>query len=171
MSGPHATSPAATSVTAGPGGTGTAGASGARTGAAQPASTSAANADTATTIRRGRVRSGAGAFSRPSSIVTAWGGLRDLHEELDVRARLAELVQQQVDGLLVVQRPQHPAELHHHRVLVRRHEQLLLTGARVADVDGREDPLVRDLAVQLELGVAGALKLLEDHGVHRGPGL
>src|ERR1700741_3559775 len=97
--------------------------------------------------------------------------LRHLHEELDVRAGLAQLGQQQVDGLLVVQRVQHPTQLHGDRELVRRKQQLLLAGAGLVDIDGRERPLVGDLAVQLQLGVAGALELLEDHRVTRGPGL
>jgi hypothetical protein len=44
-------------------------------------------------------------------------------------------------------------------------------GARVVDVDGREDPAVRQLTVELELHVAGALELLEDHLVHPRAGL
>ena len=61
--------------------------------------------------------------------------------------------------------------LMHDRQLVGRQQDLLLAGAGRVDVDRREDPLVGDLAVELELGVTGALELLEDHRVHRRAGL
>src|SRR5207237_4441190 len=48
---------------------------------------------------------------------------------------------------------------------------LFLAGARSLDVDGREDALLRQLAVEVDLGVAGPLELLEDHFVHPGAGV
>src|SRR3546814_4783785 len=45
-------------------------------------------------------------------------------------------------------------------------QQLFLAGAGLADVQRREDALVGDLAVEDDLGIAGALELLEDHLVH-----
>ena len=45
-------------------------------------------------------------------------------------------------------------------------EQLFLPGAGLVDVDGREDPPLDELAVEVDLHVAGALELLEDHIVH-----
>ena len=50
-------------------------------------------------------------------------------------------------------------------------QDLLLAGAGDVDVDGREDPLVREASVELELHVARALELLEDHLVHLRAGL
>src|SRR4051812_30672000 len=106
------------------------------------------------------------------SVVTRpQGGLLDLHQELDVVAGLLDLVEQQLDGLLRLERREHPAQLDDDRQLVGRQEDLLLAGARRVDVDGREDPLVRQPAVELELRVPGALELLEDDRVHRRAGL
>ncbi len=51
------------------------------------------------------------------------------------------------------------------------HQQLFLAGAGAVDVDGREDAAVDQLAVQVQLHVAGALELLEDHVVHPGAGV
>ena len=52
-----------------------------------------------------------------------------------------------------------------------RHQQLFLARAALRDVDRREDPLVRQLPVEVDLHVAGALELLEDHVVHAGAGV
>ena len=52
-----------------------------------------------------------------------------------------------------------------------RREQLLAAGARAEHVDGREDALLRQLAVEAQLHVAGALELLVDHVVHARAGL
>src|SRR3954447_24853275 len=101
-------------------------------------------------------RSGSSLVARPQ------GRLLDLHEELDVVARLLELVEQQLERLLRLQRTEDPAQLDDDGQLVGRHEDLLLARARRVDVDGREDPLVRQPAVELDLRVTGALELLED---------
>ena len=45
-------------------------------------------------------------------------------------------------------------------------EQVVASSARRDDVYGREDAFVRQLAVELQLHVAGALELLENHLVH-----
>ena len=55
--------------------------------------------------------------------------------------------------------------------LVGSHEELLLARARGVDVDAGEDALVSELAIELELHVAGALELFEDHLVHARAGL
>src|SRR3954468_18439276 len=107
-----------------------------------------------------------------SSIVArAEGRLLDLHEELDVVARLAQLVEQQLQRLLRPEGSDPPAQLDDDGQLVGRHEDLLLARARRVDVDGREDPLVRQPAVELDLRVTGALERLEDDGFNRGAGL
>src|SRR5688572_18648187 len=98
----------------------------------------------------------------PPGVLLARRTLRDLHQELDVGPGLLEPVQQEVQGGLGLQRVQHLPQLDHDRGLIGREQQILLARARRVDVDSREHPLVGDLAVQLELGVAGALELLED---------
>ena len=49
--------------------------------------------------------------------------------------------------------------------------QLFLAGAGARDVDRREGALVRDLAVEDQFRVAGALELFEDHFVHAAAGI
>src|SRR3954469_6085382 len=97
--------------------------------------------------------------------------LLDLHEELGVALGLLHPVQQQLEGLLGLQGVQHPAELPGDLELVLGHQDLFLAGAGRVDVHRGEDALVRQLAVELELHVAGALELLEDNLVHPGAGL
>src|SRR3954447_18228816 len=87
-------------------------------------------------------------------------------EELAVRLRLAQLVEQELDG---VDRPHRVEDAAQHVHLLERvllDQELLLAGAGAGDVDRREDALVRDLAVENDLRVAGALELLEDDLVH-----
>ncbi|VTR70663.1 conserved hypothetical protein [Desulfosarcina cetonica] len=50
-------------------------------------------------------------------------------------------------------------------------QQFFLAGAGFLDVDGREDSLVGQAAIQLDLHVAGALELLEDDFVHARTGI
>src|SRR5690606_28558863 len=45
-------------------------------------------------------------------------------------------------------------------------EQVFLAGTGLENVHCREDTLVRDLAVQHDFRVAGALELFEDHFIH-----
>src|SRR5207244_11453800 len=52
---------------------------------------------------------------------------------------------------------------------VARKEQLLLPCPRAGEIDGREHPLVHQAAVEMDLHVARALELLEDHLVHPAP--
>src|SRR4051794_36798776 len=76
--------------------------------------------------RRGVIPSFAGGWPRPGSrperaragedevlllVARPQGGLLDLHEELDVGAGLPQLVEQQVEGLLRLERAEHPAQL------------------------------------------------------------
>src|SRR3546814_9128877 len=50
-------------------------------------------------------------------------------------------------------------------------QEFLPAGSRITDVHRREDALVGDLAIKNDLGVAGALELLEDHFVHAAAGV
>src|SRR5699024_1660073 len=61
--------------------------------------------------------------------VEASGGLLHLHQELGVALGVLHLVQEQLDGLLGVERVQHPTQLPDDVELLARHEDLLLTGA------------------------------------------
>src|SRR6478735_690453 len=111
---------------------------------------------------------------RKASVVSAAVARRrllDLQQELRVGLRLLHAVQEELDGLLLVERVEHPAQLPDHGQLVGAEQDLFLTGAGRVDVHRREDALVRELPVELELHVAGALELLEDHLVHARAGL
>ena len=54
---------------------------------------------------------------------------------------------------------------------VERKQQVFLAGAGTVDVDGREDALFRQMAIQIDLHVAGALEFFEDDFVHAGAGV
>src|SRR6478735_12547901 len=97
--------------------------------------------------------------------------LGDGPQELGVAAGLAQPVQQHLQALQVLSTGEHAAQLPDDVELLAAHQQLLATGAGGVDVDGREDPLVGELAPQSQLHVAGALELLEDHLVHLRTGL
>src|SRR5690606_13378988 len=97
--------------------------------------------------------------------------LLHLEEELDVRTRLLQLAQNDLERLLGVQAREGAAQLPRDLDLVDREQHLLATGARRVDVDGREDALVGQRARQAQLAVSGALELFEDDLVHLGTGL
>src|SRR6266545_8137972 len=96
------------------------------------------------------------------------GGGSDAGEEGGVGGGLAELVEQQLDGLLALEpaegAPKLPGELKFPRVK----EDLLASGARGVQVDGRVDALVGKGSGQPQLHVAGALEFLEEVVVHSG---
>src|SRR5262249_9117950 len=92
-------------------------------------------------------------------------------EEFLVRLRAAHLGEQElhrVDGVQRVQElPQDPDPVE----LLLVHQELFLARAGPVDVEAREDALLHQLAVEDDLGVAGALELLEDHLVHARAGV
>ena len=51
------------------------------------------------------------------------------------------------------------------------HQQLFLARAALVDVDGRENALVHQLAIQMDFHVAGAFEFFEDHVVHAAAGI
>src|ERR1039457_6821400 len=55
--------------------------------------------------------------------------------------------------------------------LVLGQEELFLAGAALVDVDGGEDALVHQFAFQMDLHIAGALELFENHVVHAAAGI
>src|SRR4051812_35151469 len=92
-------------------------------------------------------------------------------QEVAIRLGLAELVDQQLHRFYrrewVQDFPQHPDALQ----VFPGNEQLFLTGAGALDIDGREDTLVDQFAVENDFHVAGALELFEDDFVHARPGV
>src|SRR5574341_2147044 len=87
-------------------------------------------------------------------------------EEFAVRLRELELVEQELHRLHGVQLGEGLAQEPDLLELVLLEEQLFLARARLLDVDRREDALVHEPTVQVDLHVARALELLEDHVVH-----
>src|ERR1700687_4381505 len=91
-------------------------------------------------------------------------------EEVAVDAGLAQLVDEQLHGLdgreRIEDAAQHPDALQVFLAL----EQLFLTGTGALNVNGGEDALVAELAVEDDFHVAGALELLEDDVVHAAAG-
>src|SRR2546429_6337666 len=74
--------------------------------------------------------------------------LGDLGEELVVALGGADLVDQQLETLPLLERVQHPAELPDLLELVPIEQQLLVAGARRPHVDGRGDPPPRQPPVE-----------------------
>src|SRR5437868_8308324 len=95
----------------------------------------------------------------------------DRLEKFGVRAELVEALDQPLHRLHGLEREERAAELLHLLELVLAEELLLLAGAGGLDVDGRPDALLGQRAVEVDLGVAGALELLEDHLVHARAGV
>src|SRR5690606_2651294 len=105
--------------------------------------------------------------ARGSATVARGGdGLLHLHEELDVRAGLLELLEDDAERVLLVHAGEGAAQLPRDLHLVGAQQHLLSAGRRRVDVDGREDALVGELAAEAQLHVARALELLEDDLVH-----
>lgn len=99
-----------------------------------------------------------------------WGCRRELvvhcQEQLLVAAGFLHTV---LDKLHCLDRSavgEEPAENPHAVDGVLAEEQVVASSARRDDVDGREDAFVRQLAVELQLHVASALELFENHLVH-----
>ena len=92
-------------------------------------------------------------------------------EELGVALRIAQLVEQEVDGIHRAHRVQNPPQNVHFLEDRRIGEELLLARAGPRDVDRRECALVGNLAVKDQFRVAGALELFEDHFIHSATGI
>src|SRR5690242_5578589 len=85
------------------------------------------------------------------------GVLGERGQELGVRVALGEAVEQQLDALVGADRGKHSPHGPHHLERAFLEEQFLAAGARALDVDGGEDALLGQLAIQDQLAVAGAL--------------
>src|SRR5918998_104772 len=92
-------------------------------------------------------------------------------QELRVGVSLLELLNEKFHLLVSAERAKNVADLPHPLSFGRFHKKFFLARTRVLDIDGRVDPLVRELALQVELHVARALELLIDHLVHPAPRL
>src|ERR1700730_10269240 len=92
-------------------------------------------------------------------------------EEVGVALGIAQLVEQEIDGIHGTHGIEDAAQDVHLLELIRRDQELLLARAGTGDVHRRESPLVRDLAVENDFRIAGALELLEDHLVHAAAGI
>src|SRR5919112_780849 len=120
-------------------------------------------------MRRGRPR--AYFAASPSLRVALTADALQLAQELGVGAGLFELLYKELQLLIAVERAQDAANLPDPLGLGGLHKEFLLARARVLDVDGRVDPLVRELALQMNLHVSRTLELLVDDLVHAAPGL
>src|ERR1043165_7371693 len=87
-------------------------------------------------------------------------------EEVLVGLGILHLVEEELHRIDGAHLHQDPPEHPHLGELAGIDQQLLLAGARLADVERGEDALVGDLAVEHDLRIAGALELLEDDLVH-----
>src|ERR1019366_5086141 len=109
---------------------------------------------------RGQGRGGAARLTPDGS------ARRHRPEELRVVLRLVEALDEELHRLHRRERVENLTEDPHAVELLLIEEELFLARARTVEVDGREDTAVDELAVEVDLHVAGPLELLEDHVVH-----
>src|SRR5205823_13618466 len=84
---------------------------------------------------------------------SALGGLhrlRERDEELGIVRRLAQALHEQLDSLVGAEGAEHAAHRPHHSEAVLVEEQLLTAGAGTEEVDGREDALLEEHAIERE---------------------
>src|SRR5919112_4856385 len=120
-------------------------------------------------MRRGRPR--ASFAAAPSLRVALTADALQLAQELSVGAGLFELLYKELQLLVAVKGAKDAADLPYPLGLGGLHEELFLSRARVLNVDSRVDPLVSELALQVDLHVTRTLELLVDDLVHPAPGL
>src|SRR6185437_13787171 len=122
---------------------------------------------------RSRDSSSRNSRTRSSRDAVGMGALLSVHgcEEIGVALGLEQAVAEQLHGLGDRERVQHLAQHPDAVEVVLGDEQLFLAGARALDVNGGEDALVHQLAVEDDLHVAGAFELFEDDLVHAAAGL
>src|SRR5436853_6179592 len=98
--------------------------------------------------------------------MTAWGGrlfaVRHRTEELAVALGLPHLREQELHAFDRRQGCQDLAQHPDPIEVVLRDEQFFFARAALLDVDRREHAAIRELAIEMDLEVAGALELLED---------
>src|SRR5689334_11508455 len=128
---------------------------------------------TQTSQRRRSSSNPKGGFRPANPRILPDGRSLTLHrvEEVAVGLRVLHLVEEELDRGELVHRVQELAQDPDLRELVLARDELLAARARPVDVDGREDALLRDAAVEMDFRVAGALELFVDHVVHAGAGI
>src|SRR5258708_1135937 len=111
------------------------------------------------------------AWPRGCRRMTTPNQLSALHrlEEFPVRLGVFHLVEQEFDGGELVHRVQQLAQNPHLGELTLVGDQLFLARTGAVDVDRRENTLLGDPPVEMDVAVAGALELFIDHVVHLGP--
>src|SRR5262249_8974618 len=92
-------------------------------------------------------------------------------EEFPVVLRVAQLVQQEVDGVHRSHRIENTPQHIHFFEDGRIGKQLFLARTGTSDVNRRESPFVRHLAIKDQFGVTRALELFENHFVHSAAGV
>src|SRR5579859_8260178 len=92
-------------------------------------------------------------------------------QKFRVGLRFCEAAKQKLHGFDGRERAQNFAEDPNAAELVRREEQLVLTSAGALNVNGREDALIGEAAVEIDFHVAGTFELLEDDIVHAAAGV
>src|SRR5262245_37316142 len=103
----------------------------------------------------------------PTTRWVGWdgSGTVELQQKLGVAPGLVQPVEQLLDALHRFERLQGLAQPPDDRQLLRVKQNLFFPGTGRIDIDGGKEPAVGHRAQQPELGIAGALELLEDEAV------
>ena len=88
------------------------------------------------------------------------------HQELRVARNLFEAALEQLDGFHRVHVGEDTTQAVDEFQLLRIQQQLFTPRAGAVDVDRRISTAIDKAAIEVQLGVAGALELFEDHFVH-----
>src|SRR6266508_6303364 len=91
-------------------------------------------------------------------------------QELSIGAGLRHTRQHQLSTFVLTQHAHHPAQRPYLAQVVAQ-QQLLTARAAAGDIDRREDALLRELAIQMQLHIAGTFELLVDHIIHTAAGI
>ena len=97
--------------------------------------------------------------------------LAHLGQELAIRGRLGQSLNEQFHSLNWTQRVEYLAQHPDPGQVFFRNQQLLLTCAGALNIDGREGALVDQLAVENDFHVAGAFEFFKDHVIHARTGV
>src|SRR6185437_2283203 len=93
------------------------------------------------------------------------------HQELGIALGAIHAVGQQLHRLDRVHVAENLAQNVHAAQFLRVHEQVFLARAGAVYIDGRPDALIDHAAIKMQLHVASALELLEDHFIHATAGV
>src|SRR5258706_671662 len=87
-------------------------------------------------------------------------------EKLGVRWKFRESLEQELHRLNLVRARERAAQLVDLRELLRGVKLCLFSRSRLLDHDRGKDPALEEIAVEQDLGIAGAFELLKNHFVH-----